>query len=324
VNAPFGSSTHPQNRNWDGLFSSTGVHLATYDLNPSIAYRILPGLSVGVGAQIQYMSADLRNAVPRSPVPFPFANSPTVILDGQDHWAFGWTAGVHWQPTQSTQIGFGYRSAVNELLQGEVRVSDPTLTAATTALTEASINLPAIATASFRQDLTPTFALLGTAQWTQWSNLQSLDVKCRSASALCTGGAGSTLESIPFHWHDGWLFSAGVEQKLSEALLLRAGAAYEKSPVRSPDENKVSILDSDRIWASAGVEYKINRMMTADLSYAHVFFKDSFVNDTQITAPAPIGALTTIGSTQRSADIFSVSLKMRLDPPPAPAPKIVK
>jgi long-chain fatty acid transport protein len=320
VNSPFGSSTHPQNRNWDGLFSSTSVHLATYDLNPNIAYRILPGLTVGVGAQIQYMSADLRFAAPTTGG-LPFAPSSTLILDGQDHWAFGFTAGMHWQPTQSTQIGFGYRSAVNENLRGEARISDPTFVGLSTALTQESIRLPAIATASIRQDVTPTFALLGTVQWTQWSNLQTLNATCQSTSAIgCTGGPGSILASLPFHWHDGWLFSGGVEQKLNEAFLLRAGAAYEKSPVQSADEDKVAILDSDRIWASVGLQYKINRMMTADLAYAHVFFKDSLVSD---TAPFP-PSFTVVGSTQRSADIISASLKLRFDPPPPPAPKIVK
>jgi long-chain fatty acid transport protein len=322
VNSPFGSSTHPDNRNWAGLASSTSSYIATYDLNPTIAYRITPELSVGVGAQIQYMSADLRTAQPLPPIlGVPLASSPTVSINGLDHWAAGFTAGAHWQPTKSTQIGFGYRSGISENLNGQFKFNDPNpLFASATTLTQVPIHLPAIATASIRQDLTPTFALLGTAQWTQWSNLQTLNVTCQSTSSLLGAplcGPGQVLKSLPFNWHDGWFFSAGAEQKLSPAFLLRAGIAYEKSPVQSPDENQVNILDSDRIWMSTGLQYKFNRMMTADLSYAHVFFKDGMVTQTA-------GPLTIVGSTQRSADVVAVSLKLQLDAPPAPAPKFVK
>src|SRR5262249_228148 len=154
-----------------------------YDLNPTIAYRILPSLSVGVGAQIQYMSADLRNAQPLPGVPL--ANSPTVIVNGIDHWAFGFTAGAHWQPTPTTQVGFGYRSAINEDLKGQLKVDDPNPSFAPgTALTDTKVHLPAIATASIRQDLSPTLALLGTVQWTQWSNLQTLSANCQNNSTL--------------------------------------------------------------------------------------------------------------------------------------------
>ena len=218
VNSPFGSSTHPANRNWDGFVSSTSSSIATYDLNPTIAYRITPELSVGVGAQIQYMSVDLRSAQPLTGVPL--ASSPTVIIDGLDHWAFGFTGGVEWQPTRSTQIGFGYRSGINESLNGQFKFSDPNpLFASATTLTQVPVHLPAIATASIRQDLTSTFALLGTAQWTQWSNLQSPNVTCQSTSSLFGAlplcSPGQVLKSLPFNWHDGWFFSAGAEQKLS-------------------------------------------------------------------------------------------------------------
>jgi long-chain fatty acid transport protein len=271
------------------------------------------------------MSVDLRSAQPLTGVPL--ASSPTVIIDGLDHWAFGFTGGVEWQPTRSTQNGFGYRSGINESLNGQFKFSDPNpLFASATTLTQVPVHLPAIATASIRQDLTPTFALLGTAQWTQWSNLQSPNVTCQSTSSLFGAlplcSPGQVLKSLPFNWHDGWFFSAGAEQKLSSQLLLRAGFAYERSPVQNADENQVNILDSDRYWLSTGLQYKINRMMTADLSYAHVFFKNSLVSN---SVPQLLGApINIIGDTQRDADIFAVSLKLQLDPPPPPAPKIVK
>ena len=331
INSPFGSATHPANRNWDGFASSTSSSIATYDFNPTIAYRILPNFSVGVGAQVQYMSADLRNAQPL-PAGFgvPLANSPTVILNGIDHWAFGFTAGALWQPTQTTQVGFGYRSGINEDLKGQFKFDDPNpLFASATALTDTKIHLPAIATASIRQDLSPTFTLLGTAQWTQWSNLQSLTANCQSNSSLLGGAipicaSGQAVRSLPLNWHDGWFFSAGAEQKLSQSLLLRAGLAYERSPVQSADENLVAILDSDRIWASAGLQYKFNRMVTADLSYAHVFFRGSSVSNSAVQPPGSVPpAFNIVGSTQRDADVIAASLTMRFDPPP-PAPKIVK
>jgi long-chain fatty acid transport protein len=322
-NAPFGSSTSPANRNWDGFVSSTSSSIATYDLNPTIAYRISPQLSVGVGAQIQYMSANLRNAQPLTGFPFflPLSSSPDVTVTGLQHWAAGFTAGLLWQPTAATRIGFGYRSGIHENLNGEFTFAGSNPLTSGAVLTSVPIDLPAIATASIRQDLTPTFALLGTAQWTQWSNLQNLNVTCQSNSSIPVKpcGPGQILETVPLNWHDGWFFSAGAEQKLNQVLLLRAGVAYERSPVQSPDEDLVNIMDSNRIWVSTGLQYKINRMMTADLSYAHVFFAGGLINQTD-----PVNGVTIIGSTQRSADLIAASLKLRFDEPPAPASKIVK
>ena len=87
---------------------------------PSVAYKLADWISVGVGFQAQYAQVNLMNATGIVPPALP-ATAASVNL-GQltgDGWGFGWTAGVTVTPTPWTQIGLGYRSAVNQSIGGE-------------------------------------------------------------------------------------------------------------------------------------------------------------------------------------------------------------
>jgi len=44
----------------------------------------------------------------------------------------------------------------------------------------------------------------------------------------------------------------------SRDLTLRGGAAYELSPIQSPDERIAQLLDANRIWLGIGGSYGLN------------------------------------------------------------------
>jgi len=72
VNGPFGLLTEPHTENYLGSVLGRTTRLFTLNANPTVAYRVAPGLIIGAGAQIQYADAALKFATgsPRGPNTF--------------------------------------------------------------------------------------------------------------------------------------------------------------------------------------------------------------------------------------------------------------
>ncbi len=101
-NAPFGLKTEPENEEYRGANLARKTSLFTLNANPTIAYKITPGLTIGAGAQIEYADAIFKFA---SGTPF----GDSTVFSGDD-WAFGATAGIMLEPVNGTKIGLGWRS----------------------------------------------------------------------------------------------------------------------------------------------------------------------------------------------------------------------
>jgi len=129
---------------------------------------------------------------------------------------------------------------------------------------------------------------------------------------------------IPFEWKDGWFFSLGAEYQWNPQLALRAGVAFEKSPVTDSVRGPI-IPDDDRTWLSIGATYNFNAKTTIDLAYSHGFVKSAPINITSPSNPlfAIGGGTTYTGNVDSHFDIISVGLRYRWDNP-APAKLVTK
>ncbi|HVZ06023.1 OmpP1/FadL family transporter [Hyphomicrobium sp.] len=283
ITSPFGLATKPENINYPGSYLGVTSKLLTINANPTIAYRVAPGITIGAGVQIEWAQGKLQ-----------FRDSPgTVAQFGGTDWAFGGTAGITLQPTSTTTIGVGYRSQMTHDLDGTFH-SD-VLTAGTVVPAVGTIDLPDIVTASLRQEMTPTTRLLGTVQWSNWSRFKDL--------TLTTPGGSLKTEA---NWDDGWFFSVGGEYDYSPSLTLRSGVAYELSPIDSATKRLVQIPDNNRVWLSFGASYKWSEAMTIDIAYSHMFIEDGGVD---LYTPTGIGPFQ--GDVEAAVDLFSVGLRTK-------------
>ena len=83
---------------------------------PTIGYKVNDWLSIGAGARVQYFKVRYFSAIgPTLANPSPFAAS--AGLDGDD-FGFGYSVGATLTPFAGTSIGIGYRSAVEQDLDG--------------------------------------------------------------------------------------------------------------------------------------------------------------------------------------------------------------
>jgi long-chain fatty acid transport protein len=309
INAPFGFLSKPDATDWAGSPVAITSKIFSLDINPTLAYRVTPELTVGAGLQIAYFSIRLNHG--------PF-NSLIGPLEGSrsydaDDWAVGATAGVLWQPSRATSIGLGYRSALDVNVSGQFTTT-PGLMSGPALSTNASsqLTLPDEVTLSARHYLSTQLAVLGTVEWQNWSRIQNVT----ALSSACPGG---TCETLNLNYRDGWLYAVGLEYAFNPLLLLRTGIAYETSPIEDSVRD-ILLPDSNRVQLSLGASYKITDQLTADLGYAHLFFENGtfcIANPTAnggsshcsaTTAPA---AVLLSGKADVSADLLAFGLKYK-------------
>jgi long-chain fatty acid transport protein len=308
MNSPFGLATKPDPVNWAGVQLGRTTKLFTFNVNPVVAYKVAPGLSIGVGPQFEYADAKLTFAV-ASP------NNPAAGFSG-DSFAAGATVGIMWQPTNQTTVGLGWRSQITHTLSGSFSNSQaipPTPPAFPGApplslASEATLRLPDVVTLSLRQVVTPNVRLLGTIEWSNWSRFDDVTVVASSTGATVLGPriAGSTIASLPAKWEDGWFFSGGLEYDIIPALTLRTGVAWERSPIRDATQRLVGIPDADRTWLSIGASYQWRENVVLDLAYSHIFVADAQVDRTGIG-----GAPSLVADLDAHIDIISVGTRIK-------------
>jgi long-chain fatty acid transport protein len=314
VNSPFGLSVAFQNPNWAGAFYGESSTLRTYNVAPSVAYKLADWISVGVGFQAQYAQVNLMNATGIVPPALP-ATAASVNL-GQltgDGWGFGWTAGVTVTPTPWTQIGLGYRSAVNQSIGGSFSTNG---VGGTPGPVSTTIKLPDSASLGVRQGLTTQLAILGTVEWTGWKRIgTSIISQPNGQAALAPSG---TPVTVPFQWNDGWFYSIGLEYVATPAWTFRGGVGFEKSPIT--DQVRIPLLpDNDRTWFSVGATNKVTNIISVDLAYSFVDVKNTPIN-VGPGNPSFNGLVTYTGTSRANVSILSLGVKFKLDePPPAVA-----
>jgi long-chain fatty acid transport protein len=284
-----------------------------------LAYRINNWISVGVGVQIQYAKADLNTGLPTG-------LGQSLDIKGRG-WGYGATAGVTLTPTPTTTIGLGWRSAINQKIQGTLLLPggagfNPPFS--TPGSVETTLDLPDVVSLGIRQGLDQNWTLLGTVEWSNWSRIGTSTInQLNGAPATILAGVGGGPVTLPFKYDDGWFFSVGSEYRWNERLTLRSGIGYEISPIT--DQVRTPRLpDNDRFWASVGASWEVWRGFLLDVAYSHLWVKDPNINISPTSGNPWFNGVTYTGDINAHVDILSVGIRYRWDEPaPAPAKKML-
>lgn len=294
INAPFGLETDPTNYHYQGAVIAQKTELLSFNYNPTIAVRITPGITIGAGVQIQTADGKFRFA---TGVP----NGATTTVEGNG-WGFGGTAGVMIDATPTTRIGIGYRSQMDQDIDGRIN-TDGVLSQGTAV----TLKLPDVVTVSIRQIISPVLRLNGTFEWTNWSRFEQLSVSTTEDGVNVFGPtpAGTTIATLPFNWSDGYFVSAGAEYDIYPTLTGRFGAAYEWSPIDSPEKRSTGIPDNNRVWLSGGFSWAFTPTTTIDFAYSHLFVEDAAFDRTSLSG------IELTGEVESKVDIVSLGVKTR-------------
>jgi long-chain fatty acid transport protein len=211
-------------------YASTESLIATLAVNPAVAYRVSPSLSVGFGVFYMYGLNSAERMVNQSAVG---AGDARYRLEA-DGGGFGFNLGLLVTPCEALSLGFAYRSRTNVDQSGTVKVRN--IAPALQPLfggsrfktdVETTLHFPEDATAGVAFRPTERLTLTADVEWVNWSRFSRYDLDFEHE----VPAAGFTDVSIPLDWHDSWLFKAGGEYKINPSYALRFGYAYVTTPV---------------------------------------------------------------------------------------------
>lgn len=295
----FGSITKP-NPVWAGQIYGRSSRVMSLGATPIVGIKFNDFISVGFGPTIQYMKVRLNSALSLGPT------APTAILEG-DNWAVGYTAGVTLTPFAGTSLGLGFRSSTQHDLEGTFRAGPLVRTAKVT------LNTPEQLTFGITQQITPDFKLSAGVEWMNWSRLNT--------PGVTNGQTGIPMVAVPLRYKDGWMYSIGGEYQLTNQWALRAGIAYEQSPIDSSNRT-VRLPDTDRIYASIGASYDWNEQIRLSATYSHVFGVGSSRIGISPGNPQYLG-LPFYADSKASVDIVSASVRIKWDNPRRAQPAVI-
>jgi long-chain fatty acid transport protein len=240
-------------------------------LNPTVAVRLLPGLSLAVGFQAVRSSVEFVNGLPA-------VVGGTAQLGGGT-WGYGGNAALLYQPQMLPDLAFGltYRSRVKLEFSGRVDF-DPSPDFQPTLPDQggtAEITLPDIISFGSAWRVIPTLALTFDANYTLWSTYDELVVDFETAPDLIQRRDNNNAFTLRL----------GVDWSTPvEGLSVRGGMIFDQNP--SPSENLApSLPDANRVDFAAGVGYRW-RWARADVGYLLVYFLPS---DSTTGLEGPIG-----------------------------------
>lgn len=267
LGAPFGLKTEYDD-DWVGRYQATLFDIKTYNLNPSIAWRVNDKVSLGFGLNYQRMEATYERyaAVVNSAT-----RSTKVSLDA-DGDAWGWNIGALFNVSPSTKVGISYRSEIEHELEGDLTSNNQLV--APNAAASADVTLPQTFILSTTQKLNNQWEMMGDISWTGWSSIQKIDIK----------RTGTTVQSLDAEFRDTWRVALGANYQMNSAWKLRGGLAWDQSPVRGASTRLVSLPDNDRVWLSAGAQWKASEASRLDFGLSYLIIGDTEIDNNQLAA----------------------------------------
>lgn len=280
VGAPFGLKTEYDNP-WVGAAQSTMFDVKTFNINPSIAFRVNDKVSLGFGVNWQRVEATYERQV--ATVSPTHAASPLKLTLDDDAW--GWNVGALFTLSPSTKVGVSYRSAMAYKTTGEIEVTGPLSAASSDA--KADIKLPDTFSLAVTQQLSDKWQMLGDVTWTGWSSIPKVDIYRTSGPSN-----GTIAQVLETDFRDTWRVGLGATYKYNDAWKLKYGIAYDQTPVKGANTRLVSMPDNDRIWFSFGAQWAPSKTSTLDLGVTYIHVKDSEIDNNQSAAPDFRGRVT--------------------------------
>ena len=299
VNAPFGLVTdYPDT--WAGRYYALRSDIKTVNVNLAAAFKFHDAFSVGLGANHQNLNAELTQAVDFTTLCNAGAllglgsagcgagggfNQPSNPNDGNakvtakgDAW--GYNAGIFSQ-LGATRLGVAYRSQMKYKLNGDFDITPGTnvppalLTNTNFRLVDsaasAEVTLPSTVSLSAYREFGSRWAFMADVTRTNWSVLPELRIKFDS-------GQGDQV--VTLNLKDVYRYSVGATYRSSDAWLLRAGIALDRSPVPNAMDRTPRLPDSDRRWLSLGAGLRASESVYFDLAYTYIRLADSSVQKT--------------------------------------------
>jgi len=213
--APFGLGVKwPENTGFRSIAIESRLEYLT--LNPVIAWKIHPTLSIAIGPTINYSEIKFTRGLLTGTDKFKFQGDDTSL---------GFNAGILWQPHQQWSFGLNYRSASRMNFKGKSTYD----LLGSSADTKAAADFPQIISGgvSFRPNT--NWNIEFNVDYTDWKTLNTVTLEGTSAlgiNALLPGPPPAFDLPLQLDWHESWLFEFGITRQLDDGWFISAGYFY--------------------------------------------------------------------------------------------------
>ena len=304
ISVPFGLKTE-YDPNWIGRFQGIKSEVQTVNINPAVSYKVSDALSLGFGVNYQRGKIDILTGVNLAPLTgvAGLEAQNQVSLDGD---AWGFNAGALFNLSQATRLGVHYRSSLDYKLDGNAQFFgvpapaslDPRLQNGNIKFDLKTPDNLAVAVA---HRINNQLELLGDFTWWHWSKIKSIPI-VRTDGPI----SGATLSTLNFNFDDSYRLSVGANYKLSQPWTLKAGLAYDQTPVPDAASRTVRLPDSDRYWLSLGAKYQASPKDAIDVGYSYIKAKDADINNVQNNPAALQFNGNIVGTYKASVNVFGL------------------
>jgi len=258
-----------------------------------------------------------------------------------DDWGIGWNVGVFYKLTEATTLGLAYRSEIEMELTGESKFANDFSYFDGAAIqnlgtirpqgSKVPLTTPQSATLSIAHQATDALLLQAGATWTGWSAFEYFDVIATentdglvvhptlgpvpsdgvvdvSDISELNGLGEAYIGHIVEKWEDVWAGAIGATYQLNSQVALRAGYAYDQSPV-STENRTARVPSSDRQWVTFGAQYTVSPELSFDLGAAYLFMNAMALNEVNKGLDdQPTSSLTSVAG-EYEIDVFGIALQ---------------
>jgi len=282
---PYGSNIN-WGDNWPGAVLNQEVSLATFTIQPTLAWRVTQKLSVGAGLMISWGNVDLYKGlvVPQTMDmmlnalgnQYRFGNTTpaSVNLSGTANLALGVNVGAMYDINEQWTVGVNFRSKMSmKVKKGDARilyandvaenVLGQQLNVLNTANFSAEMPMPSVLTFGVGYKPISSLLLAFDAQMTGWETYKELNI-----DFLDDKLAGYN-QSLTKKYRNAWAFRLGAQYALTKRMDLRAGFIVDFTPVKDNHYNPET-PGMTKLEPSVGFSFRPIDNLSIDFSMMYV------------------------------------------------------
>lgn len=227
---------------WIGRYSTVKATLIGTSIQPTLAYRVSEGVSIGGGPIFMYGSLRSKTRINNSPFQIVDFHDGELSLSDRT-WGFGANLGVLFEFNPCTRVGLNYTSPIKLNFSPDAVFTDLALPLNTllgnrgllNSEIDIGIHVPQSAMASLFHQWNEEWALLVSLGWQDWEKFGEVDVGITSDNP--------TSLTINKNFKDTWHAAVGIQHKLNERCLFNAGVGYDsrfQQPLNIPASTPVN------------------------------------------------------------------------------------
>ena len=234
VYAPFGLGVDwPENSPLRSLALDSKLTYIT--INPVLAWKILPSLSVAAGPTFNYAKIEFSRGLATPSDYFRF--------DGDDY-ALGMTAGVLWQPVEKWSFGANYRLATTMDFRGSAVYGATQGGPTEYTRADGRVPFPQIISGGISFRPTPKWNFEADVDYINWDTLNTVTLNG-------TRNLFGFNLPLQLNWHDSWQYKFGVTRYLENGWYVSAGYFFSSDTTSSADYSP-GVPDTDLSVGSVG------------------------------------------------------------------------